>query len=113
MSDLLERPIEILDDISGLPDRLTLIDMGSGQYACINATVPDPEGDLTCGFIAVFAEDASVEVFKSTYIGMSYGKNVTLSLEEALDIAKKKSPTVRGLALQRNGATVHPLRFVN
>lgn len=111
MIDVLEEPMDVRDGISGLPDSLFVIDMGSGKFAAVNATVPDPVKPLTCGFLAVFADEQDIETFKHQYLGLSYGKVVPKSLKEALDIAASKAPTLRGLALQRGGTTVHPLRF--
>lgn len=113
MSLTIEKPTETREDISGLPQSVSLIDMGGGKYACVNATVPDPvEGDLTCGFLAVFVDEPSIETFKNQYPALSYGRVVEVDLDKALEIATSKLPKVRGLALQKGGNTVHPLRFV-
>jgi hypothetical protein len=81
----------VLEDIElggfgGFPDKLYLISVGGGKYACNNAT--GKEGERIDG-LATFPNPDEATTYMGLLNGLS-GDIVSKSFEEARDIAKSK-----------------------
>ena len=92
MSQIHDRPSGVvfeeseLGGFGGFPDKLYLISMGGGKYACNNATRSD--GERLDG-LASFPDPDEATTYMGLLAGLS-GEIVSKSFEEAREIAKSK-----------------------
>jgi hypothetical protein len=95
-----------LGGFGGFPDKVYLISVGGGKYACNNATVAG--GDRLDG-LATFPDPDEATTYMGLLAGLS-GDIVSKSFEEAREIAKSK-PILSCLFLFHGGHIVE-IHFV-
>jgi hypothetical protein len=108
MPEVLDRPPlgltlneEELGGFGGFPDRLFLISVGDGRYACNNATLPDGQN---INGLACFPSPDDATTYMGLLGGLS-GDLVGKSFEEAREIAIGK-PVLGALFLFVGGRIV-------
>jgi len=104
MSDVKERSLDLTlpEDLLGgygeFPDKLYLIQVSLGKYACNNATLPDGQ---TVNGLACFPSHDDCDTYMALLEGI-YGDIVPKSFEEARQIAIGK-PILSALFLFMDG----------
>ena len=107
MSNVIERPLdltlseELLEGYDSFPDKVFLISVGNGKYACNNATLTD--GQQING-LACFPSLDDGDTYMGLLSGLS-GELVAKTFEEAREIAISK-PDLSALFLFQGGRIV-------